>query len=1735
MVVAAYESDAAAETPRAVRLSLAEATVELEEIQPFDPARPFLIIIDPGSISRMDAEAFLSAVAADLTRRRPMPPVRLGIAVLGGILLDPITDPGRLRMGFDRAVQGYFPPRGKAQVSGPGRFFDLVVALIDTAQEQHGDLDCLILAEDSSLPDEQSDYLSRGLERKLLTTISAAGTTVYGCLRGSGIWHGLCPAAGGQVFALDAPAASVMDHIFVRRRRGLLMRGRLPLDDLGRGRIPVFLSAHDSGGPSSLEGPDFLWIGPGLTKPPDYYGMRQGLDWKRRSDESERDGNYTVALRCMENAIQEDPWNFRSYYEAGRLAAAQGDLARASEFLAEAIAFVEADEPTLSLYANVQEKRGLAVTALAAMNSRKAPATHPSRKIRARLFAGLRRYQEAGSLYASLVEEEPQDHQLRGEYGRVLWALGDEAGARAQFEASQLLNPAAFGALLGLSEIALAHQNLEAADNWIARALAERPGDPEGLVQLAKLRQAYGDQAGAGSWLRRAHDLAPHRHDILALLADVEVAAGRIEEAKRLLIGALAGNPGSEQLYRALAGMLFGAGDSSAAAGVLEAGAAQIGDRAYTLYQLAAQWREKQAAYGQALLDYRAMLDTAPSGIAGDLKESLQDHLTYLALLMGGSPEDIIRGAAAVPLHPGAERRPSLPRSAPAVNSHDGLIVPGGIELLANTVGLESATLRAPGALGRLFAFILESYPSYGGKLRDHPVRQAAISYLRDHRALSRYLKRERLWPHGEGCGVGQSLMLTLAGSKAQQKAAKRFLKFFGVKYSLRQRKDGEPEILLVLKGGRSNEARQRMLRNLGVNLHGSAAREIRIPMADGRLPLMFDAAVWKDKILAMPGIPEEELLENMLLRPDAMRLYLALEECPELTRAALLEASLPGELVQIVQAIRLFARFLDVREDQVVFPGSPESWRAFLDASPGDGIAALVGKLLRKNNGRALGLYYFLSAAPEGARRYLTSSIQNLSLLYSLLPPLNGQSEGCTDEKIYRELGRLAAMLFADDNGLILSLDPRLAGRLPGLPATASAASGETQSVMHLSMEDLSELMQRLGKPSLETASILNALEFLSYVHSEFPEFLDDATIAAIAADPGAIPVFMNLIWSLRPPAALAARYIEYCRNVARAGVRGWNESRTRTSQALFYLLSCLHRRGTIDREEGRALLGELLTKLEVDEEAAFARGVASLLSGRLLPALRKRMAGDWDPSELFWRALAGPTRRFSIMHQGAPVEGNLSAYRLGRMRAAVQQQDFIPLSDLLRLQELLEAITSDGLPAVDDLSLFVDRLKRVPKRQVIPDLEINARRKPAAADLEALLRSWSSFMVHPGPQQALPAGLIRDTAAALHLELGVTLLSYCYAFEGSPETDPLVFDPYFVRRHSFYCRPAAIIKGWNAARLVSSVGSELLVEGALSGLGSQLDRLQATRMDRSFASGIDVDLFPVLTASLKSMQHDHRSGRGQEFVALTARLGREIVTLSAVKGPLLLWCEKELDEMLLPGRLQQTLRCLRARDPIGALSGLSPSELFLLGNRYISAVAGWSGGVDSLGARVSRAYQGAVADAWPARASSNGAMAISGPVLDRLLEILPEAGTADARLFQEEVAQYGVFLQERMGLAQSSFAVREPYEQIAGWNSDILLFERICDLKVQLAELGYSLGWPAAFGEVVAEVALREIRPRPGEARSGSWKHELGRITALSPANARQWVEQCLNLGYLVPPSLDKIGASLQVREKP
>jgi len=227
--------------------------------------------------------------------------------------------------------------------------------------------------------------------------------------------------------------------------------------------------------------------------------------------------------------------------------------------------------------------------------------------------------------------------------------------------------------------------------------------------------------------------------------------------------------------------------------------------------------------------------------------------------------------------------------------------------------------------------------------------------------------------------------------------------------------------------------------------------------------------------------------------------------------------------------------------------------------------------------------------------------------------------------------------------------------------------------------------------------------------------------------------------------------------------------------------------------------------------------------------------------------------------------------------------------------------------------------------------------------------------------------------------------------------------------------------------------------------------------------------------------------------------------------------------------------MRLIQEGDASGAADTLSPSELFLLGEAYLNSSETHSEGERAGSAlpylethvQVGQAFS-AHQESGPSATGGNGSYQESPassddpskqdcPVQRRLRQILPPSDSSAAAGFRQEVQQYGALLRKRLGLNQLSLSIEDSYEQLEISGREEVLFERLCDLKIRLAEIDHALGLPASLGEVVGELAIRDILPRSTAIRTNSWKLVLEQIGRLETDNARSWIDELINRGIL------------------
>lgn len=138
-------------------------------------------------------------------------------------------------------------------------------------------------------------------------------------------------------------------------------------------------------------------------------------------------------------------------------------------------------------------------------------------------------WQAASEHYAAAVRLVPQELSIRTNYGRALFAVGDRAGAREQFEAA----------------LRIREQETEQAqaDGNVARAAALKVATAELVCNLGQLASAEQNVDEARWQYLRALELDPQHPEANLNYGQLQLTAGQLDDAERRFRIALAARP----------------------------------------------------------------------------------------------------------------------------------------------------------------------------------------------------------------------------------------------------------------------------------------------------------------------------------------------------------------------------------------------------------------------------------------------------------------------------------------------------------------------------------------------------------------------------------------------------------------------------------------------------------------------------------------------------------------------------------------------------------------------------------------------------------------------------------------------------------------------------------------------------------------------------------------------------------------------------------------------------------------------------------------------------------------------------------------------------------------------------------------------------------------------------------------------------------------------------------------
>jgi hypothetical protein len=1046
------------------------------------------------------------------------------------------------------------------------------------------------------------------------------------------------------------------------------------------------------------------------------------------------------------------------------------------------------------------------------------------------------------------------------------------------------------------------------------------------------------------------------------------------------------------------------------------------------------------------------------------------------------------------------------PKSAEAQNdtaeSGGTLVIPGGLAQLANAIGIDPSSLDPRSGLERIFTCLLKAEPPNNIDPQRNPLRRDLLAYLESYSQFLRFLKERDMGPFDSESSKLQEISFPFSGKRLEVEKTRELLSFFGIgsRFSV-FRSDDSAVIKPEITRSPPYSDRWNLFRAMGINLYDRNLREIRVRLRSESVPLLLGEQKW-ERILSVQN--QSDLFRRFIENPDASSLYLALAGCTRAAREALAGLVRPEQLLKSSKALLLFGSDLRFKQGTLTFPGSRQAWEHLLGAELSNPAVSLP-VLLEKDDGMPLLLYSSISEAPIWVQQYLSTSSERLRSYYEILGPYSSTrfpDTICT--AVGEDLPRIFRQLVADPNGPLFNLDGRVAYPLlhwiapKQVPESGSGRVSLTPAI-------LATMLPVRGLSPYSQISRVDILDFFRYLQDTRPEMLSEESIRALMKAPEQAPIFLNLIGGIVPTPALLARYLDYCRMLAEAGPHGWNVNRTRTSQSVFFLLSALTREGAIAQSRANGLLEDALKAFGSEDEALFANATAEFLSGELLPEVAIKARSSADP---ILSALSGNQPPSLIVYDGRKLVFDLASQRLRGMQRTMQSQSHTEISTLLEAYRLIREIqhSDNETIANEKLRSLSEKLNQIKTARWTPAESQHSWNSLPGIHIEEL-RNGIESAENSTNGSARSATWALEMAAKLHTELSITLLTYCYAYSGAPDIDILTYDPNFVRKHCFYDMRSPG-PTWSASQFVQNEKIGGLMEGSLAGLDFQLIRLRIAQFNEGFGIASNIDIAPAMLFGVRQVRPGLRTDRSQEYVALVTRLGRKLISSATISDQLDHWIRGFLSLLVSQQRLEEMEDWIRLGNPASEMQILSRSELFLLGRAYLDST-----------------------NAYSCKKNGNPDRILCGTI-EKINAIVPKPASPEYDVFQKEVDQYGIML-SRIGLYRLSFLMIDPYERLERDLHMQYLYDRICDLKIRIAELNYDLGLPASLGEVEADRALTDILPLSVQPYGVDWRQAIERINVLPQRAVAGWIDELTRSGSLTVPAI-RVAAAERTAER-
>lgn len=263
-------------------------------------------------------------------------------------------------------------------------------------------------------------------------------------------------------------------------------------------------------------------------------GNTPALTMKARLFLADRD--LDNALRTAKRAVELDPRFAPAQLVLGRVQLALDDANGARKAFAEALALDQTLLPAQLELVELHRRRQEFDTALGLADQaiRTHPTSLPARLARVRvLMTRTDALPRAKTDLDDLLAQYPTAAAVHNAVGAYALATGNRVAARQAFERSFSLSPSDNEALSGLVALDLTEKNLAAARGRVEAAMKTAPDAFDLLMLAAKVYHVADDPGSGETALRRAIKAAPSRPEPYGMLAQLYVAQGKMDLAKR--------------------------------------------------------------------------------------------------------------------------------------------------------------------------------------------------------------------------------------------------------------------------------------------------------------------------------------------------------------------------------------------------------------------------------------------------------------------------------------------------------------------------------------------------------------------------------------------------------------------------------------------------------------------------------------------------------------------------------------------------------------------------------------------------------------------------------------------------------------------------------------------------------------------------------------------------------------------------------------------------------------------------------------------------------------------------------------------------------------------------------------------------------------------------------------------------------------------------------------------------